>query len=60
MTERLAGDLVTTFRNTFLELFLEVAVTVLVLAELRDAARTVVTTVHVETILGAIVVIERS
>ena len=38
MTKRLAEDHVTMFGNTFLELLLEVAATMLVLAQVRDLA----------------------
>ena len=41
MTERLAEDHVTMFGNTFLELLLEIATAVLVLAKLRDLAHQV-------------------
>ena len=41
MTKRLAEDHVTMFRNTLLELLLEVAAAVLILAELRDLANKV-------------------
>ncbi len=44
MTERLAEDHVTVLRDTFLELLLQVATTVLVLAELRDLAHKVLQT----------------
>ena len=41
MTKRLAEDHVTMFGNTFLELLLEVAATMLVLAKLRNLAHKV-------------------
>ena len=44
MTEGLAEDHVTMFRNTLLELLLEVAAAVLILAELRDLANKVLQT----------------